>query len=338
MKAYEIQESFGLENLKCIDRPDPEPGPGQVVVDVKATSLNYRDLLMVRGLYNPKQPLPLVPNSDGAGVVSAVGDGVTRVKPGDRVCGAFFQGWTSGRPSFEKCATSSLGGPIDGFLQEKILLSAEGVVPTPDYMSDEEASTLPCAALTAWSALVRLGDVKPGDTVLVLGTGGVSIFGLQIARMLGANVIVTSSSDAKLERAKDLGATELINYKSDEKWSKTVKQLTGNIGVDHVIEVGGAGTLEQSLRSVRIGGTVSMIGILAGAVEPVNVIGILMQEVRVQGVFVGHRESFDDMNAAFTTAQLKPVVDKVFGFDEAPAAFEHMAEGKHFGKVAIKVG
>ncbi len=336
MKAYEIQGSFGLENLKKVDRPDLEPGPGQVVVNVSATSLNYRDLLMVRGLYNPKQPLPLVPNSDGVGTISAVGQGVTRVKVGDRVCGSFFQGWIAGQPSFAKCALTSLGGPLDGFLAEQVLLSAEGVVAVPDYLSDEEAATLPCAGLTAWSALVRLGDVKPGDTVLVLGTGGVSMYALQIARLMGAEVIVTSSSDEKLERAKELGATHTINYATDPKWSKTVKTLTGNVGVDNVIEVGGAGTLEQSLRSVRIGGTVSMIGILSGVVEPLNVIGILMQEVRVQGVFVGHREAFEDMNAAFDSAKVRPIVDKVFGFDEAAAAFEHMATGKHFGKIVVK--
>jgi len=338
MKAYEIQGSFGLDNLKLTDRDDPKPGPGQVVVQVKAVSLNFRDLMMVQGMYNPKQPLPLIPCSDGAGEVVAVGDGVDNVKKGDKVCGCFFQDWLSGDPSMDKCAASSLGGPIDGMLAEQVTLAAHGVVPFPEFMSFEKAATLPCAALTAWSALFRKSDLKPGDTVLTLGTGGVSIFALKMAKAAGATVIITSSSDEKLERAKKLGADHTINYKQDEQWGKTAKKITGGRGVDYVIELGGAGTLEQSLRAVRLGGHVAMIGVLSGAQQPINVIGILMQEVRVQGIFVGHRESFEDMNRALERNQIKPVISDTFSFEDAPKAFDHMAKGGHFGKIVINVG
>lgn len=247
MNVYEIRGAFGLENLTRAERPDPTPGPSQVRVRVKATSLNSRDLMMVEGRYNPRQKLPLVPNSDGAGVVDAVGPGVTRVKPGDRVMTLFAQAWQAGEPT-KAIVGTTLGGPLDGALADTVLLHEDGVVPTPAYLSDEEAATLPCAAVTAWSALVTQGGLKAGDTVLVQGTGGVSIFALQIARLFGARVIVTSSRDDKLERALKLGAQEGINYRTTPDWEKAVRTLTGGVGVDHVVEVGGAGTFERSLR------------------------------------------------------------------------------------------
>lgn len=336
MKVYEIRDGFGLDKLVASERPDPTPGPMQVRVRVKATSLNYRDLMMVEGRYNPRQKLPLVPNSDGAGVVDAVGPGVTRVKPGDRVMGLFAQAWLAGEPS-RAAQTSTLGGPLDGALADTMLLHEDGVVPTPAYLTDEEASTLPCAAVTAWSALVTHGGLKAGDTVLLQGTGGVSIFALQIARMMGARVILTSSRDDKLERARALGAHEGINYVTTPDWDKAVRTLTGGTGVDHVVEVGGAGTFEKSLRAVRTGGTVSVIGVLSGGAGAMALTPILMNNLRVQGILVGHRQSFEALNRAFTQHQVRPVVDRVFPFTEARAAFEHLKSGAHFGKLVIRV-
>ncbi|MFB1479208.1 NAD(P)-dependent alcohol dehydrogenase [Corallococcus sp. RDP092CA] len=336
MNVHEIRGGFGLDHLVRAERPDPEPGPFQVRMRVKATSLNSRDLMMVEGRYNPRQKLPLVPNSDGAGVVDAVGPGVTRVKPGDRVMTLFAQGWQAGEPTKAITATT-LGGPLDGALADTLVLHEDGVVPTPAYLTDEEAATLPCAAVTAWSALVTQGGLKAGDTVLVQGTGGVSIFALQIARLFGARVIVTSSRDDKLERALKLGAQEGINYVTTPDWEKAARALTGGVGVDHVVEVGGAGTFERSLKALRVGGTVSVIGVLSGGAGPVSLIPILMQNLRVQGVFVGHRQSFEAMTRAFALHDVHPVVDRVFPFAEARAAFEHMKQGAHFGKLVIKV-
>lgn len=337
MKAYEVQGGWGFENLKLADRPDPEPGYKQVVVKVRATSINYRDLLMIQGFYNPKQPQPIIPFSDGAGEVVAVGEGVSRVKEGDKVASSFFQGWISGDPTPEKVVNSALGAPRDGMLSELALLEEDGVVPFPDHLSFEEAATLPCAGLTAWSCLFRHGAIAPKDVVLTLGTGGVSIFALQFAKMAGAEVVITSSSDEKLQRAKELGAAHGVNYKKEEKWAKPVKDYTGGHGVDHVIEVGGVGTLENSIRSCRMGGHISLVGVLSGPQAPLNLTLVLMQDIRIQGVFVGPRESFDEMNRAIAHHQFRPVVDKVFGWDEAHQALEFMAAGKHFGKVCIRV-
>lgn len=336
MKAWEIQGGFGLDKLTLAERPDPRPGPGQVLIRVRAVSLNYRDLLTVGGQYNPKQKLPLIPCSDGAGEVVAVGDGVTRVKPGDRVCGIFAQRWIAGEPSREKLR-STLGGPFDGMLAELVVLHEEGVVHVPPHLTDEEAATLPCAGLTAWSALVTVGGLTAGDTVLLQGTGGVSIFALQFARALGVRPILTSSSDEKLERARELGADGLINYKQVTDWGTKARELTGGAGVDLVVEVGGAGTLDQSLKAVRMGGTVCLIGNLAGIVAQIPLTAIFMQQVRVQGILVGHREGFEAMNRAIALHGLRPVVDRVFPFEEARAAFELMGAAGHFGKVCIRV-
>lgn len=334
MKVVEIQGSFGLENLRVTQRPDPVPGPGQVLLRMKAASLNYRDLLMVQGHYNPRQPLPLIPCSDGAGEIVAVGEGVSRVAAGDRVATLFAQGWLSGEPTREKLR-STLGGPLDGTLCEHRVLSQDGVVKVPEHLNDLEASTLPCAALTAWSALVTHGGVKAGDTVLLQGTGGVSIFGLLFARLLGARVILTSSSDEKLERARKLGAHHTINYRETPKWSAAALELTGGRGVDHIVEVGGAATLEQSLKAVRFGGTLSVIGVLSGVSSPLNILPILMKNVRLQGILVGHRESFEAMNRAIALAGLRPVVDRTFPFTDARQAFQLMARGGHFGKICL---
>ncbi len=247
MRVYEIRDRFGLDALTLTERPQPQPGPQQVLVRIKAASLNYRDLLVVKGQYNPKMPLPRIPLSDAAGEVAAIGPGVARVKTGQRVAAIFMQKWLSGEVDESK-AKSALGGAIDGLLAEYAVLHEDGLVPVPEHLSFEEAATLPCAAVTAWHGLVSEGRIKPGDTVLVQGTGGVSLFALQFARLAGARVIITSSNNEKLQRARPLGAAECINYKETPEWGEKVRELTGGRGVDHVVEVGGAGTLGQSLR------------------------------------------------------------------------------------------
>ncbi len=335
MKVIEIHHAFGLDHLTLSERPQGEPGPGQVRVKMKAASLNYRDLLVVLGHYDPKQSLPLIPCSDGAGVVEAVGEGVSRFEAGQRVTTLFAQKWWSEVPDFERMR-STLGGPLDGTLTESMVLSEEGLVAAPEHLSDVEAATLPCAAVTAWSALVTLGNVRPGDTVLVQGTGGVSIFALQFANVLGARTIVTSSSDEKLERARELGAWETINYKEVPEWGKQARRLSDG-GVDHVVEVGGGGTLEQSLVAVRAGGVVSIIGVLSGPGSRISVVPVMMHRLRLQGVFVGSRDGFEAMNRALAQHQIRPVVDRVFPFDETLQAFEHMQAGRHFGKIAIEI-
>jgi NADPH:quinone reductase-like Zn-dependent oxidoreductase len=332
MKAYEIQAGFGFENLKIVDRPTPSPGPGQILVDQRAWSLNYRDLLVVTGAYNPRMKLPMVPLSDGAGEVVAVGPGVKRFKAGDRVAGCFMQNWVEG-PVTETKAKSALGGAIDGILAEQVILSEDGAVAIPEHLSFEEAATLPCAALTAWNALVVSGTIKAGDTVLIQGTGGVSLFALQFALMHGAKVIATSSSDEKIARVKKMGASEGINYKSTAEWGKKTVELTG--GVDHVVEVGGGGTLGESLRAVKHSGHVALIGVLTGAATA-NPMPILMKAIRVHGIFVGSREMFESMNRAIALHHMKPVIDRSFEFGQAAEALKHMKGASHFGKIVIR--
>lgn len=334
MQAYELQGSFGIDSLKIVDRLVPEAGPGQALVKLHAWSLNYRDLLLVKGLYNPKLRLPFTPLSDGMGEVVSIGSGVTRVKPGDRVAGAFMQTWIDGELTEAK-SKSALGGAIPGLLAEYVVLNAEGLVPVPAHLSDEEAATLPCAGVTAWHALVTEGAIKAGDTVLIQGTGGVSLFALQFAVARGARVIATSSSDTKLARVRELGAAEGINYKSTPEWGRRVRELTGGVGVDHVVEVGGAGTMGESLQAVRMGGRISLIGILSGTGQ-FNPVPILMKGIRVQGIFVGSRAMFEAMNETIARHQLHPIVDRTFGFNEVQAALHHMESGAHFGKIVIR--
>jgi NADPH:quinone reductase-like Zn-dependent oxidoreductase len=335
MRAFEIQNKFGLESLTKVERPDPTAAPYHAVIKLKAASLNYRDLLTVEGKYNPKLPLPLVPLSDGVGEVVSVGEGVTRVKVGDRVAANFSQKWLGGEPARAKLG-ASLGGPLDGMLSDFRALHEDGLVHVPSHLTDEEAATLPCAAVTAWNSLINLGGLRAGETVLVQGTGGVSIFALQFAKLSGARVIITSSSDQKLERAKSLGADFGINYSTTPDWDKRAKEITGGMGVDHIIEVGGAGTFPRSLRSIKIGGHIGLIGNLAGNATEVNLVQILMQNLRIQGVLVGSRDTFEAMNRAISLHQLRPVIDRVFAFDDAPQAFAYMASGSHFGKMCIK--
>ena len=335
MKAFEIQNKFGLDSLTLTERPDLKPSHGQVLIKLRSLSLNYRDLMVVKGLYNPKLPLPLIPFSDGVGEVVAVGSGVTRVNIGDRVAGIFFQKWLAGELTAEK-AESALGGAIEGMLAEYVILHEDGVVRVPEHLTDEEAASLPCAAVTAWNALFTSGGLKAGDTVLIQGTGGVSIFALQFALLAGARVIATSSSDEKLERVLQLGASDGINYKQTPDWSKKVRELTAGDGVDYVVEVGGAGTLTESLRAVRYGGQISLIGVLTGGSAEINTASILMKNVKVQGIYVGSREMFEAMNSAIALHKLHPVCDRVFDFHQAPQALKYMETGSHFGKICIR--
>jgi NADPH:quinone reductase-like Zn-dependent oxidoreductase len=333
MRAWMLKE-FGIEHLQLAERPALEPKTSEVRVAIKAVSLNYRDLMVCRGVYNPRMKLPKVLCSDGVGVVTAVGSGVTRAKVGDRVCGTFMQQWLAGSLN-EQLAKSTLGSDYDGVLAEEAILSEEGVIEVPSYLSDEEAATLPCAAVTAWQALAE-GGLKAGETVLLQGTGGVSLFALQIAKLFGARVLITSSSDEKLQRAMQLGAEAGLNYRLEPDWEKWAREQTKGVGVDHVIEVGGAGTFEKSCRAVRTNGHIALIGVLTGA-GSVNPIPILMNALRVCGIFVGSRAMFAEMNRAFALHQIKPVIDRVFPFEEAPQALRHMESGSHFGKIVIRV-
>ncbi|MBI4850620.1 MAG: NAD(P)-dependent alcohol dehydrogenase [Acidobacteria bacterium] len=334
MKVYEIQQ-FGLESLVQAERPEPKIKDNQILIKVSAVSLNFRDLMTVMGSYNPKQKLPLIPLSDGVGEVVAIGQEVKRVKVGDRVAAIFAQKWIAGEPERKRLGTT-LGGPYDGTLAEYIALDEDGIVHLPNHLSNEEAATLPCAGVTAWNAIISHGKLKAGDTILLQGTGGVSIFALQFAKLVGARVIITSSSDEKLARARALGADETINYKNNPDWEKQVRELTDGNGVDHVVEVGGTNTFDKALKSVRFAGQISVIGILSGPSAKLNLVPILMQNLRIQGIIVGSRTDFEDMNRAIELHKMKPVVDKLFSFDQTREAFEMMASGSHFGKIVIK--
>jgi NADPH:quinone reductase-like Zn-dependent oxidoreductase len=335
MRALELTDGFGLEHLKVVERPEPTAGPGEVLVRMKAVSLNFRDLLMVGGAYSrAAATLPITPFSDGCGVVEAVGEGVTRVKVGDRVSTLFFQNWTGGRATLES-QMSSLGQPIPGAGRELAVFSQHGVSKVPDFLTDHQVATLPCAALTAWRSMFRDAELQAGDAVVLQGTGGVSIFGLQFAKAAGFRTIITSSSDEKLERARALGATHTHNYKADAEWSKTVRAATAGRGADFVMEVGGAKTLQESLKSVRIGGHISIIGVLSGPAEPLQIGWLIATSARLQGVSVGSREMFEDMCRAIELHRIEPIVDKVFPMAETVKAFEAMQAGEHFGKIVV---
>ena len=337
MHAYQLPKGgAGIAALVVVERPDPKPAYRQVLVKVAACSLNYRDLGIVRGTYRMRVADNIIPLSDGAGEVIEVGAGVKRVKVGDKVAGCFFQRWSAGEPNPDVHA-SALGGGIDGMLAEYAVLEEEGVIKLPDHLSFEEGATLPCAAVTVWHALVEHGKVTAGQTVLLQGTGGVSIFGLQLAHAAGAQVIITSSSDEKLARAKNLGADYGINYKSVPDWDKAAKDFTGGRGVDQVIEVGGAGTLTRSFGCIRVGGKISLIGGLSGPATELNPGLVLARRANLQGISVGSLQAFEAMNRCIAANRIKPVVDKVFDFDDVHAAYRHMASGAHFGKIVIRM-
>lgn len=333
MKVYEVRQ-FGFDGLVMVERDEPQPAANEVVVKFHAASLNYRDLMFVKGVYNPKARLPAVPFSDGAGEVVAVGSDVTRWQAGDRVCPIFTQGWLDGEPSMRKNRTAIGAGDQDGVLREYGAFDEQGLVRIPAHLSFAEAATLPCAAVTVWHALVVSGNIKAGESVLTLGTGGVSIFALQFAGLHGARVVATSSSDEKLARVKELGADGTINYKDAPDWDRAVLRLTEKIGVDHVVEVGGAGTLSRSLNAVRVGGHVALIGVLAGAGD-FDPRVVLMKGVRMQGIFVGSRRMFEEMNRAIEANRLTPVIDKTFAFEDTVEALKYMESGSHFGKIVV---
>jgi NADPH:quinone reductase-like Zn-dependent oxidoreductase len=336
MRAWEILSDGGVDALALSVRETPVPGPGQVLVRTRASSINYRDLATIEDPASRKLPYPTVPNSDAAGEILEIGEGVDGVQVGDRVTSCFFQNWTAGEISPAAMA-SALGGALQGVLAEEILLDKGGVVPIPAHLSFAEASTLPCAGLTAWHALNEPRPLRPGETVLLLGTGGVSVFAQQFCRLMGAMTIVTSSSDAKLERMRALGAGHVVNYRQTPDWDQAVLDLTDGAGVDRVIEVGGPGTLERSINAVRVGGMIALIGILTGAAGQISPTALMRKSITLRGIYVGSRAMFRDMNRAIALHELTPVIDQTFAFDDARSAYRRMREASHFGKLVIDV-
>ncbi len=336
-KALRIDGGFGFDKVRVETMAVAEPGAGEVLVRFRAASLNYRDLIVVKGQYNPRTFMPKTLGSDAAGEIVAVGEGVTRFKAGDRVMGLFFQRWMDG-PVPADAMRYALGESLDGAFTTYRVLPEDGVIATPDYLTDEEAATLPCAALTAWHALVEAGALQAGETVLTLGTGGVSLFALQFARALGARVIATSSSEEKLERVRALGAEQTVNYKATPEWGKEVLKLTDKRGVDHVVEVGGAGTLAQSFTAVRSGGRVDVIGVLAaGDGGSPDMRSVLMKALKVEGILVGSRAMFERMLCVMVEHRIKPVVDRVFALEQGVEALKYMEAGSHFGKIVLRL-
>jgi NADPH:quinone reductase-like Zn-dependent oxidoreductase len=337
MRALSVAEPWGLDAIQIVEAPDPQPGHGEVLVRMRAVSLNYRDLVMVSGTYGrmPAGTGAITPFSDGCGIVEAVGPGVTRFNPGDRVATMFFQRWICGPPTLEKLS-SSLGSPIPGAGRELAVFSQEGLSRAPAFLSDQQVSTLPCAALTSWRALFEDADLRPGDMVVLQGTGGVSIFGLQFAHAAGLRTLITSSSDEKLERARAMGANHLVNYRQTPDWAVPVREATGGVGADLIIEVGGGGTIEQSMKAVRIGGHVAIVGIVAGLGGPFNTAALIGNSVKLQGLSVGSRDMFEAMCRFIDLHRIRPVVDKVFPWTEAEAAFRAMQGGEHFGKIVLE--
>ena len=333
MRQATIEGAFGIDNVVWREVAEPQPGPGQVLVRMRAASLNYRDYLVAMGRYNPKMPLPRVPLSDGAGEVIGLGTGVTRFALGDRVSGSFMQSWLSG-PYRDEYGKSALGGAIDGVLAEQIVFGETGLIAVPSHLSFEEAATLPCAGVTAWNALFENGAIRAGDTVLVQGSGGVSVFALQFAKAAGARVIATSSHLEKMEKLRSLGADWVLNYKETPEWGKAIAKAGG---VDHVVEVGGAETLEQSLIAVRGGGKVSVIGILSGVSASLNIAPILHKHLRMQGIYVGSHSMFESMNRALTQNQIRPVIDSVYEGAQIQEALRFMESAGHFGKIVIRL-
>lgn len=336
MHAYQITGTTGLPSLQPVTLPDPAPGPGEVLVRIRATCLNYRDYMNVMGIKGVTGPIPRIPCSDGAGEVVAVGAGVSQFSPGDRVVCPFMPSWLAGEYS-QAHASRALGGAVDGLLRELAAIPAESLLRIPDYLSTEEAATLPCAAVTAWDALHCRGGLKAGETVLILGTGGVSVFALQFAKLAGARVLATTSSDDKAARLLALGADAVHNYKTDPDWDKWALEQTGGLGVDKVIEIGGAETLNRSLKATRFGGHIALIGVLTGTSAEIQTVQILRKGIRLDGIYVGSREMFAQMLAEMERVKLQPVIDSTFEFKDAPAAFQRLESGRHFGKIVIRV-
>ena len=334
MKLFELQ-AFGLDHLVPAERPAPEPGPDEVIVRVRAASLNYRDLLVVQGKYNPRMKLPRVPLSDGAGEVVAVGANVTTWKSGDRVVVPFMPNWLDGELTAAKAA-GALGGDVDGMLQELIAIRADALLAISPHLSFEQAATLPCAGVTAWNGLFVSGNLRPGQTLLLQGTGGVSLFGLQFGKIAGAKIILLSSSDAKLERARAMGADHTLNYRNEPDWDKRVLEITQGQGVDLTLEVGGTGTLSRTLRATGYAGHISLIGVLSGISGDVQIGHVLHKALTVRGIYVGSKAMFAAMNAAISAHRIEPVVDRIFSFSEIATAFRHLESAQHVGKIVIR--
>lgn len=337
MKVYEVGDQNGIDSLRTTNRDEPTAAPGQAVVKFHANSLNYRDYMMLNEYMGPK-PETLIPVSDGAGEVVAVGDGVSNVSVGDRICISFFSGWMDG-PFGPQYFGSDLGGGTDGTLAEMGAFPADALVKLPDSWSYAEGACLPCAGVTAWNAIVEAGGAKAGDTILLLGTGGVSIFGVQIAEAIGADSVITSSSDKKLAKAKALGATHGVNYKTSDNWAKAVLEATGGKGADVVVETGGPGSLEGSFEAAAFNGRVGLIGGLAGAAEgPLNTMPLVGKNLNLRGITVGSTKMLQNLANTMAEKDLKPVIDKEFAFDEAADAFRHMESQAHLGKIVINHG
>ena len=334
MRAYQIVSDGGIDALALNDCAVPKAGPCEVLVKINASSINYRDLSTIENPVPRGVPYPIIPNSDGAGDVVEVGEDVTKFKTGDRVCGIFFQQWIDGELT-ESDTQHMLGGTTEGMLAQYRVLPESGLVATPSHLSDEEAATLPCAALTAWNSMVETGGVTVGSTVLLLGTGGVSVAAQQICNMLGARTVVTSSSDEKLARMRDLGAWETINYRAIPDWELEVLDVTDGRGVDHTVEVGGAGTLQKSMSATRFSGSIGVIGILTGG--EVDPLAILRRSLRLRGIYVGSRRMFENMNRAIKVHKMRPIIDEIYAFEDAPQAYHDMRAAQHFGKLVITV-
>lgn len=336
MRAWEIISGDGVDALNLAERPIPEPGPGQVAIKVHASSINYRDLTTIEDPISRGLPLPTVPNSDAAGEVTAVGPGVSKFSVGDKVMSCFFEDWAGG-PISKAAMDSALGGARQGVLAEHVVLDQSGVIAMPAHLSFTESATLPCAGLTAWHALTRPSPVKPGETVLLLGTGGVSVFAQQFCNIMGARTIVTSSSDEKLGHMRDLGASYLVNYRTTPEWDARVLELTDGVGVDRVVEVGGPGTLQRSINAVRVGGAISLIGVLTGAGGEIVPTNLMRKSLSLRGIYVGSYDMFEEMNRAMAVHSLTPVVSETFAFEDAKAAYHRMRGAGHFGKMVINI-
>ncbi|MDZ4724638.1 MAG: NAD(P)-dependent alcohol dehydrogenase [Leptospira sp.] len=336
MKQIQLS-SFGIQNLSLVnvDEP-PKPKGKQVLVRMRAASLNFRDTLVIAGKYNPKFPTPMVPCSDGAGEVVEIGEEVSEFKIGDKILATFAPNWIADKATHQEMR-HTLGGPLNGTLREYIIFSEINIVKMPQHLSFEEGATLPCAALTAWSAFHIFSRLVAGEIVVIQGTGGVSLFGLQFAKLAGAKVILTSSSEEKIQKAKKLGADFCINYKETFDWGKVVRVYTDKIGADHIVEVGGAGTFEQSIIACKPFGVIHLIGILAGKSGELNLLPAVMNNIKIQGIVVGGRKAFQEMNRAIEISQLKPIVDRVFPMEDIKEALEYLKSGSHFGKIAIKI-
>jgi NADPH:quinone reductase-like Zn-dependent oxidoreductase len=334
MKKYILQpDQKGIDALEMQEMTSQELKPSDVCVRIHAASLNYRDLITAKRGVSQE----IIPLSDGAGVVEAVGEAVVRLKKGDRVVGLFFPLWQGGNIDAYKSSIARGGVPTNGVLAQYIYGHEDGFIKFPDHLSYEEASTLPCAGLTAWNALMVQGKLKSGDTIVILGTGGVALFALQLAKNIGARVILLSSKDEKLEKARQMGADELINYKTNPDWEKLVMKKTAGVGADLVLELGGAGTLAKSMASVKIHGRISLVGILTGIEGQINPMAILRKSLSVNGIYVGSREMQEDFHTALETNGIHPVIDREFKFEQAKEAFEYLQSAQHLGKIVIRV-